>query len=669
MGGFHGSAACNILSIAEKGFDAGRRAGQVFGSGEYFAKDPKVSMGYCRGESFMLICQLTLGVESSDRENEGGDHIWVPSMRYYIMSSPAQVLPLYIVRFALARNPHGVRQNSASEEKLAATLAKPYRIGAAEDKSRIELCFDLADIVVEALPAAWWNGDVEPFHGEVVFDPANPQGACAMNKEATKGKVVLVKRGGGKFATKVLHAKDAGARALLVMATSRDEPCCSMTASDEHVQCFAAAMISAADGDKLISQVCSAMRALQLTSVRRRGLELALPPNRPCAMTASGTDHLWIGYLQPCYSDYQLESDVHQFMKHHVRSAQDARVRIVRGKFTQAKVMLQHQVLRDDVHALCTKTFVECGRERFITVDDAHGSPEQQCPRSMARYCRGQNLRFVDPCWCSHGALPTQNARFTMQAIDLGSAKGDEICGGFLQSAPFHDGMPAIVGIQAVNNVQLEKQHEFFRQYLTKKNGVAPREIELYHGTNINILDTVYKHGLFPPSDMEASEDCPISGGKGLRTSLCTNDCKHCTQPHRWDRCHMYGLGIYLADIAQKSHRYVSASQVGLEGKRECKIVVCSVLLGDALEVNGHLKECDSMHCVQSLRALEDGDLPKKINMVQAYSGKRPVQEKDLLFIKGLGSSCRPGFSVFNSEFIAFHPYQCLPRYEITYLI
>merc|ERR1712050_9351 len=96
-----------------------------------------------------------------------------------------------------------------------------------------------------------------------------------------------------------------------------------------------------------------------------------------------------------------------------------------------------------------------------------------------------------------------------------------------------------------------------------------------------NILDTVYTNGLYPPSDMEASEECPVSGGKGLRTSLCANTCKYCTKKHEWDRCHMYGLGIYLADRAQKSHRYVSAPASGVDGRRVCKIVVCSVLLGD----------------------------------------------------------------------------------------
>merc|ERR1712100_427954 len=120
-----------------------------------------------------------------------------------------------------------------------------------------------------------------------------------------------------------------------------------------------------------------------------------------------------------------------------------------------------------------------------------------------------------------------------------------------------------------------------------EKNGEAPREVELYHGTNNRILETVYTHGLFPPSDMEAAEDCPVSGGKGLRTSLCNNDCKYCTQPHRWEHCHMYGLGIYLADIAQKSHRYISQPCNSRDGRQRYRMVLCSVLMGRTLMIEG----------------------------------------------------------------------------------
>eukprot|EP00415_Alexandrium_ostenfeldii_P001024 UN1024 len=131
----------------------------------------------------------------------------------------------------------------------------------------------------------------------------------------------------------------------------------------------------------------------------------------------------------------------------------------------------------------------------------------------------------------------------------------------------------------------------------------------------------------------------------------------------------MFGLGIYLADCAQKSHRYVSGVGEFFGGQREYKMVLCSVLLGDALQVEGHLKCCDSMHSVHSLRALRQGDLPEMIDSVKGAGTMRSPDQKDMLFIKGLGSQCRPGFSVFNSEFISFHPYQCLPRYEITYVV
>merc|ERR1712241_13492 len=104
------------------------------------------------------------------------------------------------------------------------------------------------------------------------------------------------------------------------------------------------------------------------------------------------------------------------------------------------------------------------------------------------------------------------------------------------------------------------------------------------------------QHGLQPPSDTQASESCPVSGGKGLCTTLCDNTCVHCTQKHEWDRCHMFGLGIYLADMAQKSHRYVSQPQVH-NGNRIYRMIVCSVL-GKAYQIDGYLKSKDAMHDV-----------------------------------------------------------------------
>merc|ERR1719321_738298 len=237
----------------------------------------------------------------------------------------------------------------------------------------------------------------------------------------------------------------------------------------------------------------------------------------------------------------------------------------------------------------------------------------------------------------------------------------------FMKSAPFHDGSrPTVVELHAVQNDTLAHLHEEYRAYLRNKNKEEPSVRELYHGTNNNILDVLFRHGLQPPSDVQASDACPVSGGKGLCTSLCNNDCEHCVDRHEWDKCHMYGLGIYLADLSQKSHRYCSQPKLLPSGRRRFRMVLCSVL-GRALEVAGHLRARDAMHDVPNVRALGD-DLD---GMIEPHQGRVPgrdaVERADLLAVKGLGCACRPGFSVMNSEYIAYHPYQCLPRYQITY--
>merc|ERR1712039_1116296 len=118
---------------------------------------------------------------------------------------------------------------------------------------------------------------------------------------------------------------------------------------------------------------------------------------------------------------------------------------------------------------------------------------------------------------------------------------------------------------------------------------------------------------------------------------------------------------------AMKSHRYCSQPElVPKTGRRRYRMILCSVL-GRALEVAGHLKTKDSMHDVPNVRSLGN-DLADMIRPHQcAVPGNHGVESADILFVKGLGGACCPGFSVVNSEYIAYHPYQCLPRYQITY--
>merc|ERR1711920_1075393 len=275
-------------------------------------------------------------------------------------------------------------------------------------------------------------------------------------------------------------------------------------------------------------------------------------------------------------------------------------------------------------------------------------------------------------------------ARFDFTPISLDSAKGVELRDKFMSSAPFHNGSPRILSIRALNNEVLSRCHEEYRDYLKTKHMEEPAVQELYHGTNNNILDTLYQHGLQPPSDVRASEACPNSGGKGLCTSLCNNDCLYCTEKHEWNRCHMYGLGIYLADMAAKSHRYVSQPRRGGSGTLSYRMVVCSVL-GKAYQMEGHLRAKEAMHDVINVRSLTEEATEDMIERCQACLDTRGLgcirgssglasgdnletaEKSDLLFVKGLGSAVRPGFSVVNSEYIAFHPHQCLPMYEIEY--
>jgi len=575
--GYHGTHPDNVISICSTGFDAGRRAGQVYGAGEYFAKNPHVSVGYCRGGEYMLVCRLSLGKPSSTQKNTDGDHIWVPENGYYVIKHPSQVLVQYIVKYKLTQSYYG---GAVLSESLERNLSKLY--------------------------------DTKP-------PPAR---------------------------------KD-------------------------------------------------------------------VPNPRPCVMTMPSTTALWMGLMSPHISEEELKRAVQAFLSKNASAYPIDKLQILRTHFSKAHVFLKREMPRAVVKSLNEQPFKVDNTTTRLCVDSFFGSPEQKCPKWIAGYCRGQNLRFTSPCWCKHETRPTEGAKYTLTSIPLDGAKGDEIKSKFMASAPFHNGMPKIVGIKQIKNDRLLSCHEEYRKWLTDKHGEEPAVQELYHGTNNNILDVLYTHGLSPPSDMEPSDACRVSGGKGLCTSLCNNSCIHCTKKHEWKRCHMYGLGIYLGDMSQKSNRYISQPKSG-----RYKMIVCSVL-GKSYEIDGYLKGDRCMHDVHDVRALTSEDMDEMIDVCQPclapasgigasivgmdngekwgqvvgedYSSWRlssgriakketeglrwqwstegmssdaietAAEKSDLIFVKGLGSRTKVGYSVVNSEYIAFHPHQCLPLYEIEY--
>jgi len=329
------------------------------------------------------------------------------------------------------------------EEELALKLAAPVYRSGVRDERLMDLTFSVAategvvapaqSVCLAARPAKWCDGDVRGFSGDLFYDPSFKDGGSELPSERVQGKVVLLWRGGGcTFAEKEARARASGATAMLVIQGEGEPICMTATrAAPGSEPSLPAAMLSRQDGERLVGLM--GLAGLSLTAARPRA-QRDVPPNRPCAMTADATDALWIGYLHAHLSDERLAADVQDFLGRHLRPAglqlwgrpEDGatEVRIVRGKFTQAKVALPAPVSREEVQALNSKAFVEGGVERTVTVDDAHGSPDQRCPRSIARYCRGSNLRFVDPCWCKHQELPTARASFTLDDVPLETAQG-----------------------------------------------------------------------------------------------------------------------------------------------------------------------------------------------------------------------------------------------------
>lgn len=532
--GWHGTAESNVFSIAQKGFDPSLRAGQVFGEGEYFAKDPNVSVSYCRGGAFMFLCRLLLGAPETD-------HTWVFQHKYYVLKQREgrmQALPLFLVQFR------------ASDGSL---------------------------------------------------------------------------------------------------------------------------------NDKLYSAALKESNAPNFLAERMRGGTRACEARRGAGMLTESTQYLFLGWLAPDLvgkEDEVIAADVKAFLEGFpVEEVIPDRNGARMGAF----VKLSRAIDKAEFATIQGRTY----RESFkISVDDEQPmnplKRDQLCPKlcGPSRFCRGWNLRghcgWKWACSFSHPPeqWPSHGARFELETLEKG-AKHDEIFTEFVRSKPFvaADGRsvnPRILGIKRVKNPVLEKLFEERKAFLHDKHGFA-MEKDLWHGTNCKVIPDLLKHGLQPPSDTKAADSCPISGGKGLSTTLCGTDCKHCTEPHVWSKCHMYGLGIYLADMAQKSHRYVrEPRQPGPDARPGAQPVYsmlrCRVCLGNPFLIEGHLLKKDSMHdlpwCEDPSEFLES--CPDEWSLERGHNA---------YYVRGLSSSAKAGLGVFNSEYIVFHPHQVLPLYLVDYVL
>jgi len=395
-----------------------------------------------------------------------------------------------------------------------------------------------------------------------------------------------------------------------------------------------------------------------LASQQRGGL-CACPARRDAGMTAESTQHLWLGWLDPTlrfHNDDAVAEDVCKFLEGHVV---DQVVPERNGARIGAFVHLRDPLSRSSFAALASRRY----RGEFrISVDDAQpANPRcrgKMCPRlaGPSRYCRGWNIRghaaWQWGCPYDHpeDARPTHGVEYTLEQIPSTTAKFDEIQTEMRRSMPG----AKVLRVQRVQNLALEKLYEERRSFIHDKQGFAV-EKELWHGTSCEALPTLLRHGLQPPSDTSPSEACPTSGGKGLCTTLCSSGCPHCTQEHRWNRCHMYGLGVYLADVAAKSHQYVRKPS-----GNQYSMLWCRVCLGNPYLVEGNLLSQSALHdtcwCQDPSEGLES--LAEEWSVTKGH---------DAYYVKGLSGKQKHGLGVFNNEYIVFQPYQILPLYRVDY--
>eukprot|EP00812_Abedinium_dasypus_P011757 NODE_52_length_2378_cov_1310.253121.p1 GENE.NODE_52_length_2378_cov_1310.253121~~NODE_52_length_2378_cov_1310.253121.p1 ORF type:complete len:429 (-),score=114.47 NODE_52_length_2378_cov_1310.253121:302-1588(-) len=415
-------------------------------------------------------------------------------------------------------------------------------------------------------------------------------------------------------------------------------------------------------------------------AARQRGALRPCRARRDAGMTATSTRHLWVGWLAPelCSEDNDaVAKDVEEFLAG-VSVAQVVPER--NGGPVGAFVLLLEPINQT------TFASISCRRyhgEFFISVDDQQPDNPlmkgKACPRltGPTHYCRGWNLRGHH-AWqwgCPFEHPPersaTHGATHSFEDVPKHAAKYDEVETELLRSAPFtsaggSSGRPRLVAVKRVRNATLERLYEERRGFLHDKHGFVV-EKELWHGTNCSALPELLTHGLQPPADSGPSDLCPRSGGKGLCTTLCGTDCPHCHEPHGWSKCHMYGMGVYLADLAQKSHRYVRVPlhEVGssdVAARMVYSMLRCRVCLGNPYLIEGNLLRPQAMHEVCWCQ-----DPSEMIDSCTEEWGL--AKGHDAYYVRGLASAQKAGLGVFNSEYVVFQPYQILPLYRVDYVL
>ncbi|KAJ5080163.1 hypothetical protein M0811_14108 [Anaeramoeba ignava] len=207
----------------------------------------------------------------------------------------------------------------------------------------------------------------------------------------------------------------------------------------------------------------------------------------------------------------------------------------------------------------------------------------------------------------------------------------------FIQSWTYGS-KPTVIKIQKIISPYLSHWFNQRKIYLEERRKKTFAVNELYHGTDERYLKTIMDTGFYIVSNYNASPKCKSSGYKGNNNqpSFCNNTCEHCIEKHVWNKCHMYGLGIYLTLCTSKSDKYVK------ELGSDRKVFLCDVVLGESYYHKENLQKPEAAH---------DWVLPP-----DGY---------DSITVPGTGNTST--LNVMNNEFIIFHKFQAIPRYLVTY--
>ncbi|CAF1404341.1 unnamed protein product [Adineta steineri] len=135
---FHGTAIANIQPICENGFKVPGQAGfkhatddGYWGRGTYFSEYPNYSMGYIKGATKLLLCQILQGkvfqctqlIHGADLK-DGYDSHCSPDKKELIIFRSDYILPQYIVHYKINAGEFRYTASRATKEAIKKKLAK-----------------------------------------------------------------------------------------------------------------------------------------------------------------------------------------------------------------------------------------------------------------------------------------------------------------------------------------------------------------------------------------------------------------------------------------------------------------------------------------------------------------------------------------------------------------